>query len=823
MTNIRGELDFDGAALNIHASEAAQGTLLAREVVGTIPDLDADHAILTIQGKIRGPLQSGLDLISASPLKKSLGALPKLFKSTGSAEVALKLEVPLSKTEDTQVQGDLQIEAADLRNDSGDIPPLLGVKGRVQFTQDQVSADALTAKILGGVVHATIKSGKGAEVRIDAGGPMENAEVNHFYGEDKLTFLKGRGEWKGRFEIIQGHTNIDIQAQTLLFGQLSNIEIHKQGNDPLTIDAHGKPTVKAVLQEFVPVLVPAAEGNFDWNMSLRKVNGADTLSGGGRFMLFGKNGEVTFSGKPDALVMDFSGGLDLNTLDRVVPRIPKGALSGGIHWQATVDERPGQPFFRWSSDLRGMNIDLPAPFGKQTNEAAGLNFRITRAAPTQPWLINGRWDSILSGSAVLPSDDNPVWRRVAIKLGSGDTPATPATDAIQISGDLASFDLDAWKKAFRTHPLPSVSTPSAGASDVPITMNLNVLKSSFSHYRLSSHHVKGQYLPHGWIAESSGPQLDGTLEWSDEGPGHLSAKLNQLVLKSDPLALMGKNLATEPSDDPRQLPIVDLAAAKVEMEQRQIGRVDMHGEPDAAGWKISKLTITQAHGVLDAQGTWTLRSGQVHSAMSGEIKSPDAGLFLQDLGYPKTLARGKTSLRGQLDWPGDPGDFTVSNLNGTMELDCQSGQFLSAEPGVGRLIGLISLQSLPRRITLDFRDIFSEGFAFDSLAGRIDVKQGVLSTQNLEMKGPAARVLLSGKAWVSNETADLNVRVSPAVGNSVSFASTLVGGPVVGAATYLIQKLFSDPIDQLLTYEYQVKGPWEDPQVNRLGSKRSEK
>jgi uncharacterized protein YhdP len=243
----------------------------------------------------------------------------------------------------------------------------------------------------------------------------------------------------------------------------------------------------------------------------------------------------------------------------------------------------------------------------------------------------------------------------------------------------------------------------------------------------------------------------------------------------------------------------------------------MHGEPDAGGWKISKLNLTQAHGSLQAQGNWTLRAGQTRTSMSGEIKAQDTGLLLQDLGYSKALARGKTSLRAQLDWPGDPGDFVVANLNGGMDLDCQSGQFLTVEPGVGRLIGLLSLQSLPRRITLDFRDIFSEGFAFDSLGGHIEVKQGVLSTKNLEMKGPAANIALTGKASVITETADLDVKVSPAVGNGVSLASTVVGGPVVGAATYLIQRLLSNPIDQLLTYHYEVTGPWEDPQVNRVG------
>ena len=816
LTGIRGDLDFEGVSLTIHGIEAADGALTAREILGKIPDLDANHPLLDIEAKVHGPVQSGLDFIAASPLKRSIGALPKLFRAAGSAEVALKIHVPLDKTDDTSVQGNLMCDGAELRNDSGDIPPITAIKGRVLFTQDKVSAENLTGKILGGTVHANIAS-RPAEVLVEAGGQFDNAEVNHFYVEDKLGFLKGRGEWKGRFLVVDGHTDMDIRVQTPLFGQLSDAEVHKHGSEPLTLDAHGRPALRAVLQEFVPALMPVAEGNLDWKVAYKRSNAVDSLAGTGRFMLLGKPGEFVLSGHPDALLLDLAGGMDAAAIDRIIPRLPKGLLTGSSTWQANWDERPGQVLFRFNSDLKGMAMDLPPPFGKAASDVLSLKGRVQRSPSNSASILTGQFDSLLAFTALLPATDKDEVKRVAIKIGSTEAPALPSTHSVLVSGELASLDADAWKKMLRMHPLPASSADSTLGSDLPIHFDLKVQKASYGRYRLGAHHVMGQYSALGLKVETRGPNLDGIVDWSHEGPGHLSAKLDQLVLKSDPLVTMGKSLAIEPSDDPRQLPIVDLAAAKVEVDQRQIGRVELHGEPDTGGWKIAKLTISQAHGVLQAEGSWSQRAGQTRTTMSGDILAQDTGLLLQDLGYPKALSRGKTRLHAQLDWPGDPGDFMVASLNGTMDLDCQSGQFLKVEPGVGRLIGLLSLQSLPRRITLDFRDIFSEGFAFDSLAGHIEVKQGVLSTKNLEMKGPAASIALSGKATVSAETADLHVKVSPALGNSVSLASTVVGGPVVGAAAYLLQRLLSNPIDQLLTYDYEVIGPWDDPQVNRLG------
>jgi len=847
LTGVRGALDFDGVAVTIRGTEASQGSLVAREILGKVPDLDAEHPVLELEAKVRGPVQSGLDFIAASPLKKSIGSLPKLFKASGIADVGLKIHVPLDQTDATTVVGNLVVDGAELRNDTGDIPPMSAIKGRLQFTENGVSADGLSAKVLGGMARASIttiaaseavlapvappsKQGHPASqaslahsvaVVVEAGGQFDHADVNHFYMEDKLNFLKGKGEWKGRFKVIDGHTDLDIHALAPIFGQASEADIQKHGSDPLSIDLHGKPALRSVLQEFAPVLIPAAEGNLDWNVSFKRTNNSDALSGSGRFVLLGKSGEVLLSGRPDAFVLEISGGMDAKALDRIIPRLPKSILTGSANWQATLDERPGQVFFKLNSDLKGVSLDLPAPFGKGHSDALPLLVRINRKAPNASAVLTGYLDSVLAFTALIPASDKEEIKRVAIKLGSKESPSLPSTNGIQLSGDLVNLDIDAWKKILRSHPIASATHERTSMSDLPIYFDMKTQKASFGRYRLGAHHVVGQYSSAGMTFESHGSNLEGTIEWSSEGPGHLNAKLDQLILRSDPLLATGKTLALDPSDDPRQLPIFDLKAGKVDFDQRQIGQVEMHAEPDTGGWKISKLTITQPHGLLQAQGNWTLRAGQTHTTMSGEIQSSDTGLFLQDLGYPKALARGKTSLHAQLDWPGDPGDFVVANLNGSMELNSQSGQFLTVEPGVGRLIGLLSLQSLPRRITLDFRDIFSEGFAFDSLAGHIDVKQGVLSTQNLKMKGPAASVVISGKASVVSETAEMNVKVSPAVGNSVSFASTLVGGPVVGAATYLLQRLLSNPIDQLLTYDYQVTGPWEDPKVNRIGDNKN--
>jgi uncharacterized protein YhdP len=155
-------------------------------------------------------------------------------------------------------------------------------------------------------------------------------------------------------------------------------------------------------------------------------------------------------------------------------------------------------------------------------------------------------------------------------------------------------------------------------------------------------------------------------------------------------------------------------------------------------------------------------------------------------------------------------------------VEAARGQFNKLEPGVGKLLGILSLQSLPRRITLDFRDIFSEGFAYDSIAGNAKITRGILDTQDLQIQGPSARIFMKGEVSVPAETQNLRVRVEPALGESVATGTMLVN-PLVGAAAWIAQKILKDPLGQIFAYEYAVSGSWSDPKVEKIQQQAAKK
>ena len=128
---------------------------------------------------------------------------------------------------------------------------------------------------------------------------------------------------------------------------------------------------------------------------------------------------------------------------------------------------------------------------------------------------------------------------------------------------------------------------------------------------------------------------------------------------------------------------------------------------------------------------------------------------------------------------------------------------------------MLSIQALPRRLTLDFRDVFSKGFAFDGIAGDAVVTRGIMETKNLMIAGPAAKVLMTGSVNLASETQNLKVRVQPALGESIA-TGVLLAHPATGAAAWVFNKLFGNPFDQVFAYEYAVTGSWADPKVEKI-------
>ena len=286
-------------------------------------------------------------------------------------------------------------------------------------------------------------------------------------------------------------------------------------------------------------------------------------------------------------------------------------------------------------------------------------------------------------------------------------------------------------------------------------------------------------------------------------------------------ALISATEKISPSADDQRWPKLDLIADVFVSEGRELGKLEMRAQPAADEWRIEQVKLTNADGSIEAKGRWRPKGGSTiigDTSVDVALNWSDAGKFMARFGLPKGVDRGAGTLTGAISWPGSPAQFSYAKLGGKFALETAQGRFTEMEPGIGKLLGVLSLQAIPRRLSLNFDDLFGKGLAFDEIKADVTINDGFASTDSLTIYGPSSRVQIRGSADMNRETQDLQVRVFPSLSTATAIGIGLVtANPAIGAAALLGQKLARDPIERFLMREFAVKGTWAHPDVRQSG------
>jgi uncharacterized protein YhdP len=164
-----------------------------------------------------------------------------------------------------------------------------------------------------------------------------------------------------------------------------------------------------------------------------------------------------------------------------------------------------------------------------------------------------------------------------------------------------------------------------------------------------------------------------------------------------------------------------------------------------------------------------------------------------------------------LSWPGGPAEDFLAGLDGEVGLRFGAGTLADVEPGAGRVFGLMSVVALPRRMSLDFSDVFDKGFAFDTIIGTFNIEKGQAYTCNLSLEGPAADVVIVGRAGLATRDYEQTALVSANVGNTLPIVAAVVAGPQVAAALLIFSQIFKKPLQEVGQIYYGIDGSWDEP------------
>lgn len=508
------------------------------------------------------------------------------------------------------------------------------------------------------------------------------------------------------------------------------------------------------------------------------------------------------------------------------------SLSGSTTWRAAINVRKKTGELTVESNLAGIAIDLPAPFGKVAADAWPLRMAKTALPGTRNddeiaislgRVLSARVQRRLEGgemrfarAAVAVGDTLPALPRAGLALNVTAT----NIDIEQIRARLFDGRLSA--PSSHQGPLVANAAPAALAAYMPVQANLKAEVLDVYGKRFTQVRLGVSQEGNAWIANLASQEANGNLTFqggSGRDNGRFTARLKNLFIPA--------NLARqEPRDDTpmdriaQEMPAVDVVIEAFEVGEKKLGKLELVAINAGNEWRIQRLNLANADGVLAGSGAWRARrTGDTRRrlALDFTLEAYDAGKLLDRLGFPGTVRNGGGRLEGSVAWEGSPLAIDYPSLSGNVALRVEKGQFLKADPGVGKLLGIMSLQALPRRLALDFRDVFSEGFAFDLVSASSKIERGVLSTTDFKMTGVTAAVLMNGEVDLVKETQGLRVVVLPDLsGGMGSVITALLGNPILGLATYLAQRVLKDPLARAFSFEYVISGTWADPKTARI-------
>ncbi len=525
-----------------------------------------------------------------------------------------------------------------------------------------------------------------------------------------------------------------------------------------------------------------------------------------------------------------------------VPRLARQAI-GSAPYTALIGLRPGSADVTVTSTLQGLSLSLPAPLNKAADAVLPLRFERsfggTASRPQDQMRVEvGRVGSVHYVRDLSGAEPQVLRGAIGLGLAPGESVSLPE-QGVAATLRLVGVNLDDWEQALA---LPTTTAPSRGLADpalqpyLPTTFSLRARELTLSGRTVNNLAATGSRDGLTWRAAVEASQLQGNFEYRQPpnlaaGGGRLVARLTRLTIPASATSDV-EALLDQPATS---MPAIDAVVEDFELRGKKLGRLEMEAVNRAASggsgpeWRLNRLVLAMPEATLTASGTWAAsalataatsaaraRGPARRAAMNFRLDVSDSGQLLTRLGMKDMVRRGRGKLEGQIGWQGSPLSFDYPTMAGAFSVNIESGQFLKADPGLAKLLGVLSLQSLPRRLTLDFRDVFTEGFAFDFLRGDVTIAQGIAATNNLQMKGVNAAVLMDGRADIARETQDLKVVVVPEINAGTASVVAGVINPAVGLGSFLAQLFLRQPLIRAATQEFHVDGTWGDPRVTRV-------
>lgn len=487
-----------------------------------------------------------------------------------------------------------------------------------------------------------------------------------------------------------------------------------------------------------------------------------------------------------------------------------------------------------TSKLAGTSVNLPAP----ANKPADTRMPVAVTVDPDKRRVSARVDGQDIDLATQLGPQG-VPERMVIRLGARGQRLTAAPGhGLWIGGRTPRIEAKGWFDVVR-HVLhdsgddetakPADDSPGSSSAFSFLGSDITTDRLAIRDRYITEASVRAAALRagNGWRVNFDGPDSQGQATYTmGPGPGQrapvaIDGSFKRVVVHTDTARQDANKAETPPTTSslvwpdlsPSDLPALSLYVADFEVDDTAFGALHTDARVTDNGWSLDRFEL--AGGALTGRvaADWQVTGDITTAGARAKLEGRGLSRLIRIFGFKSPVQAEKTRVDADLSIAPNVAGLDLLHLNGGMDLAMDDGTLLSVEPGPGRLLGLFNLYVLPRRLTLNFRDVVDKGLAFDKARAAFVIRNGQAYSREAMITTPSSNIEISGRIGLATRDYNERVSIKPKIGSGVAIASAVIGGPAIGAAVFAVQKLLEKPLSEISAVSYQLKGSWDDPQI----------
>ena len=643
-----------------------------------------------------------------------------------------------------------------------------------------------------------------------------------YMGNDKPVTLIVKGNGYGTV-----HAGINyLQRSPLGAGSSELSEINSNGKFDLSLDLMvpiaNQPTVIALVKGSAKIHDATLQYNGS-PLSLNQINGTidfvnDDITSKKITGLLGDK-PVTLSVEPIkksektiATQVNLTARFSTADLEHYFPGTIPSYITGASSFTASMifDKTKGSTI-ALASDLKGVAIDLPAPLGKDAKKSSAFNLLLHDVNLNLKQLVLD-YHNILSANIYLSQQKNKKYQISKGTVSVGSVNNTMPTKGLNVSIKLPSIDVEPWLNWYKQNKSTS--------KNMHIALNsIQVSIDDFTALGQTLHNLIVTYTPYSnqSLFTIASNEVTGKVNLpkmvSPATP--IQADFSKLYLKT-----AGTTSNNSNQFNPNEYYNINFSCQDFRINKSRLGSVKTTVRNKDNNLDIRPLNLNNANYNFSGAASWTGATNKTE--INGRLFSGSTSKMLTDFAMPANVMSNNATVDLALNWSGAPYSFNLGTLNGTATVNAKEGTIEGLDKNTSTLVGLgnvltaLNIESLPGRLSQGFGSKNKgTGFYFKKLYGKFNINNGNLWTQSTYLDGTVAYISMKGRIGLQAKDYNLMMAVIPHLTSSLPVIATIAGGPIIGAATWVVDKVVSPAVDKITQYNYAITGTWKNPNIKQ--------